>query len=411
MSSFTRRADRHGVRSAFALMVSLSASVQSTSVVSASIVSASLVSASVVSASPAVAASPGGAGQAGDRPTARTASGFVPQHTPLATPLALHSTRAGELWVLERDDDGRIVLEHLRGGTWRTIRLDGTVTSFAESVDLTGSAWNDVWLATGSELWRFDGRTWRKVALPPAADGGRVSPVKITDVRGQGVYVGTHDDGVFRRVGQRWVALGKPRPQGEPRFPGQRLDRYWPVGMGVHRGQLYVSFEWFQQRAVHQLYRYDRSGWTQLGDSMGSRGSSASEIPRAWMLWDDGRGRAQFLTAGTVRAQPGPIGGLCAAWRSGAAPAPCTTTQAVGGGAVRGDGRIVLAGTDFRDPSRENAPWVQGRFVLRDDSGVEKTVSGDPGDETIAVATEPGTRTSWALTRTGSQFTLQRWAG
>ena len=61
-------------------------------------------------------------------------------------------------------------------------------------------------------------------------------------------------------------------------------------------------------------------------------------------------------------------------------------------------------------PNYEPIP-VPGRFATRDRAGVESVIPGDPGDEAIALAVEPRSGVTWAATRTGETYALQRWSG
>ncbi|MEP7162129.1 MAG: hypothetical protein ABI746_13680, partial [Dermatophilaceae bacterium] len=319
--------------------------------------------------------------------TAPRAAGFTVVRTTPREPVGLYAPRRNEVWVLERDGDSGIVLQHLVGGRWTTTRLAGQLPSDGYRQAIDGSAWNEVWVAAGERIWQYDGRAWKHIANPRLLSGESLPVTMVADGPGPGAYVATPHHGIFRHDGRTWTSLGHPRPQGTPRYPGEIRDTYWPLAMAVRDGRLYVSFEWFLQRAVHQLYRYDHDTWTQLAQGLGSRGTGASEVPGAWIL-HDGR---HLSVLGAVRVSSGSsmvIGGYCAAWTSSAATSRCTTGEAVGAGTLRPDGTVVVGGVDRVDTSVAGTPTVQGRFVLRDATGRESAIPGDPGDATIAMASE-----------------------
>lgn len=336
------------------------------------------------------------------------ANGFAVVRKAAAEPIAMYSPRAGELWVVERGGDDEIVLEHLRGGRWTTTRLAGQLPWDGPRQVIDGSARDDVWLAAGERIYRYDGRRWRSVPTPRLPGDTALQAVVVADVRGPGTYVATFDQGVFRYDGRRWVALGKPAPLQPPRAESaDSADAdYWPRFMDVRDGHPYVLFERFDRRAYLELYRYDRA-WTRLAEGLGSRGPHVSEEPRAWALE---RG-PKVTVLGFLNAPPGVVGGTCYTWRPGQSTSPCLTSASVSAGAERPDGTLVLGGRTSVEGNLQEPTEVPGRFVIRDRAGVETVIPGDPGEETIALAVEPRSGVTWAATRTGESYSLQRWAG
>ncbi len=340
---------------------------------------------------------------------ARTDGFTVVRATP-HEPVGLYAPRRNEVWVLERAGESGIVLQHLGRGRWTTTRLAGQLPSDGYRQAIDGTAWNEVWVAAGDRIWRYDGGAWKRIANPRLASGESLPATMVADAPGPGAYVATRSHGIFRYDGRTWTSLGHPGPQGEPRYPGEIRDTYWPIAMAVRDGRLYVSFEWFVQRAAHQLYRYDNGTWAQLAQGLGTRGTGASELPGAWIL-HDGRHLSVLGAVRVSKLSGSVIGGYCAAWTSRAETSRCTTGEAVGAGALRSDGTVVVGGVDRVGTSFAGAPTVQARFVLRDVQGRETAIAGDPGDATIAMTSEPRTGVTWAATRTGDTYALQRWAG
>ncbi|MFE9645062.1 hypothetical protein ACFYO0_13290 [Streptomyces sp. NPDC006365] len=123
-----------------------------------------------------------------------------------------------------------VVLQHWDGTRWKRvqrpapaegwIRFVGELTSVGrDSVWLTTMDWNPVTGAYTGQLEQWDGRTWRRTALPPAPDGSPVQPWDITGTGPDDVWV-TADadaDGTARPLlyhfdGRRWTTDSIPVP-------------------------------------------------------------------------------------------------------------------------------------------------------------------------------------------------------
>ncbi len=348
--------------------------------------------------------------EAAQRGAAAREAGFGVVRAAAAEVVALHSPRAGELWVVERGGPDEILLEHLRDGRWTTTRLAGQLPYDGTRQVIDGSAANDIWLAAGDRIYRYDGRRWNAVTPPRVSSGAPLQAVVAADVPGPGAYVATFDEGVFRYDGRRWASLGKPKPSSPQGTPGSSAPgsgaHYWPRFMEVRDGVPYVLFERFDRRAYLELHRYGRS-WAKLADGLGSRGPHVSEEPRAWLL-EKG---PKVTVLGYLNAPPGVVGGTCFTWRQGGATGSCLTAESVSAGAERADGTLILGGRSSVGGTSLEPTALPARFATRDRAGVEKVVPGNPGDETIALAVEPRTGVTWAATRTGESYSLQRWSG
>lgn len=339
------------------------------------------------------------------RPAAkRPAAGFRAVRTTAAPVVAMHSPARGQVWFLERDASGRIILQRNDDGRWSTTRLPVTHTDY-QKPDLHGSAANDVWVTAGGQLWRFDGRRWSRVGLPA---GARATTVH--DVPGPSVYVGLSGDlrttGIYRLERGRWTSLGRPADSGTdtPYGPSYtptdltRTDGRWFATWlarpkSAAQWEMAAAYENGTWKPLYQTYMYGSGTYVRLG---------------AWLVptRDD---QLVFTTWRYSSDDPSAASGSCTRWtKAHGTTQPCRTTWAVGAAAVLPNGNIVLGGDDVR---RAGQAPVEGTFGIRTKAGVEKYVGGDPGDATLAMTVEPRTTRVWAATKKGDVTTIQRWDG
>ncbi|WP_238431777.1 hypothetical protein [Streptomyces cavernae] len=123
-----------------------------------------------------------------------------------------------------------IVLQHWDGTRWKRvqrpapaegwIRTPVELTSLGrDSVWLTTMDWNPVTNAYTGQLEHWDGRTWRRTALPSAPDGSPVLPWAITGTGPDDVWVtadadadGTVTPLLYHFDGRRWTVDSIPVP-------------------------------------------------------------------------------------------------------------------------------------------------------------------------------------------------------
>lgn len=373
---------------------------------------AALASGSVLTSAPAADAAP--APQAA-RPKADR--GFTPVDLPRAVrgaqPLVVHASAPNQVWVAARGTDGRLVMLLRQGASWTVHRTSVAVAADAV-VTMDGGARDEVWVAAGQSLLRFDGKRWNDVSRPDT------TYLRITDAPGTAVYAAwkATSEGTYGNL-----HVGSAAARGHLRdLAATGLGAAIPAwarvtDLEVSDGTVFVAGMWQQHKFSDQTVASPVNGkWTVRGtaamDGYSGTGRANAFIPR----------NGGFLFLGeNPWSSPNQIvvQGLCKEWTPGlpnewgyetGTHRECTTAGAVGAAAERSDGRIVIGGRD-EDTRRANTGKraEQGTFRLRERNGKERVIQGDPGDATLSVAVQPRTNTAWAVTKQGGVNTLQQW--
>lgn len=324
------------------------------------------------------------------------ASGFEPGRVLKGTALAMHSPTKGQLWIAERTNDGKILLEHKSGRYWGSYRLNIPVGA-GDTVDLHGAG-NDMWLTAAGQLWHFKGRSWSKVATP-----GKAAATTVFDVAGPTVYVGLSGEakntGIYTLRNGRWSSLGRPSDNGMP------APFFSPKDVQVVGGKVFANWEASPRSATvwWNAFVYQNGSW---GSPFASHsfGSGSYNHLGAWLVPNT---TTQYTFGSASSVSEGlPWFARCRAWTQKAGDITCTTRFAAGAGAVLPDGRMVLGGSDYK---YYTSPKVEGQFGIRTADGTERTIPGNPGDATLAMTVEPGGSTVWAATVSGKTTRLQSW--
>ncbi len=310
----------------------------------------------------------------------------------------------GELWLAAMTDDYTVRLDHLRAGRWTTETVpfdDGG------EVLLTGTSRDDVWLAVGASLRRYDGRRWATVALPArdfrAGTWGITSVVSprrgvlYAALSGAEWYGGSQ---VFRYAKGRWTALGGPSST-----PGYHRVFQMKVVDGALLTRAYTP-------SSEDFEKYVGGGWGELFSNRFMLGTPFHIS--GWYPRSDGNhlllGQGGF--SGLVP--------MCQQWIGAEPLVECATTRTTAASAQLRNGTIVLAEDDHYRPGNPwtgttQGEWVEGSFGLRFPDGREAPLAGDPGDTTPLVIAEAHRNAAWAVTGTqtdtGWKTYLQRYDG
>ncbi len=314
------------------------------------------------------------------------------------------SPAKGELWLATTANDGSVQLDHLRAGRWTTETVP--VDDWGEIL-LTGTSRDDVWLAVGASLRRYDGRRWTTVALPARDFGAR--PFRTTSVvspRRGVLYVALSSaewfvaSRVFRYAQGRWTELGDPSLE---RGYHQVVQMKVVDGALLARAQNLTSedFESYVGGKVTVLY----SNWFLADTPFHISGWYPRSYSNHLLL-----GQGGF--EGTAP--------MCQRWIGAEPLVDCATTRVISASAQLRNGTIVLAGTDryrFVDPrtGTTQGEWVEGGFGLRFPDGREIPLAGGPGESTEFFVAEAHRNAAWAVTTTytgtGYKYYLQRYDG
>lgn len=344
---------------------------------------------------------------------ARSDRGFRPVDLPRAArgaqPLALFSADPDQMWVAARAADGRLLMLLRSGTSWSVYRTSATVPE-GGAVTVDGGARTEVWVAAGRSLLRFDGRRWRDVSTPGTTYLG------LTDNPAGTAYVAWRSDADGQR-GQ--LRVGTAARNGALReLSTSRLDAEYDqvaqvTHMDVSGGTLYVALraQWSKWN-VQKVFSLVDGVWAERG-ALASGGYSGGGRVNALIPTGEG-----FLALGEDAAtSPRDVvrQGLCVTWKPKAGDVygtsvRCFTGGIVGAAAERRDARVVIGGNDeieWRGGVRTTVK--QGTFRLRERSGAERVIPGDPGEGTLAVAAQARTHAMWAITTTGAVNTLQYW--
>ncbi len=320
------------------------------------------------------------------------------------------SPAKGELWLATTADHG-VQLDHLRAGRWttQTVPVDGRVGG--GSVLLTGTRRDDVWLAAGMSLRRYDGRRWRTVALPAFGFGDGPVFMNAAESPRRGVlYAALSSNGwngssrVFRYAKGRWTALGAPDGAMEVVVAQMKVvdgalltrttSRFNNQGFASYVDGTWTRLygNWFDNDVVMNI-----GGW----------------YPRSYSN--------HLLLGGGGSWENVP---MCKQWIGAQPLNDCTTTRVTSASAQLKNRTIVLVEDDyfrFVDPwehftQRPPSGYVEGGgFSLRFPNGRETPLAGDPGDTTKFVVAETHRNTAWAVTGTktdtGWKSYLQRYDG
>ena len=333
-------------------------------------------------------------------------SGFTPvrqlgTRAATGTPVAMTAPARGVVFVLVEGPGRRAEVHRIttsakkgrHGSTTSVTRYKlGAELGDPGRATIDGTSASDVWASASGRLWRFDGRRFTQVALPKGE-----SAVTVADAPGRGVYVGTESKatggqvwrGSVGRRGTSWTSEGHASREGFE-------ERGLPVlALRVVDGRVFAL--WAQQYSANlgrAVYELDSGSWAQryLANTLHPGGGTTSYTwltPKAGHHVVLGRdenpsGRPPVFTTsewdgtGLRQCLRGPV-----------------SDQFSEVGALLADGRLVTS--DFR--------------IRADACNRPRPASGDPGDETLAMAAERGGNTAWALTRHGERLTLQRFAG
>ena len=322
---------------------------------------------------------------------------------PGATPLALRSPAANDLWIAARGRDGALMMIRKLGNRWTAHRTSVSLAADA-AVTIDGLDAKEVWATAAGSLLRFDGRRWADI-------GARgVTYTTVADAPGRGAYAGTrkaisessHESRVIWTDGRRTRDLGSVYPD----MPG----RATLARIRVSGSQVFA--EWGGQKAngsALDVWGHVRGTWVERYVNQWEQPRWAEQHATSWLVTS----RGSLLTLGRdmprSNGQTSAIRGLCHQWTGTGKRVDCTTAGAVGAADVRSDGRVVIGGDDAAPTA--TTPLTAGTFRMRDRTGTETVIPGDPGDATLALTVEPRTHVAWALTRTGSTTTLQTYRG
>jgi hypothetical protein len=134
------------------------------------------------------------------------------------------------------------------GSKWRYYVVDAQSTQGV--ISIWGSAANDLWATNGSELFRFNGSAWRKVASPTTVSAGATYVYQISGSGAGDVWFATYD-GLFHWTGSAFEA---------PVMPAVRMN--WI--------QVASSKEAWAISNDNQLLQWNGSGWMSMSFSQPS---------------------------------------------------------------------------------------------------------------------------------------------
>lgn len=316
------------------------------------------------------------------------------------TPVAMTAPGGGVVYVLSEGKDRkaevlRVTTRTNRGKTTTSAthyRL-GTELGDPGKATIDGTSTNDVWVTANGGLWRFTGRGFSRVALPRGE-----SAVTVADAPGSGVYVGTastKDGGeVFRgtvgRRGVSWKSVGYAAREG---FENWGLP---VLALRVTDGKVFGIWEQaYSANIGRAVYELDSNTWT-MRYMANTLHPSGGVTAYTWL---------------TPKASEHVVLGRADSPR-GEEFSALTTTLWKGGEAQQ-----CLRGTPQEFVSEKGTLLADGRLVTDgfrvslDACNRPRPVGGDAGDGSLAMTTERGTNTAWAITKKGDSVTLQRFTG
>lgn len=336
-------------------------------------------------------------------PATAAVEGFSTVRTGTAQRNSITAVAPGDVWVAGRASNGRVRLEHFTGGQWWTAQLP---VQADESLAVHGTAKKDVWLVSSGQLWRYQG-SWRKVALPASRQA-----TAVFDVKGKDVYVGTKraatgDAGpdviaeLYRFNGRSWTRLGGPELPDQWRTSGVKtITRIMVTG-----GRVSAEVTWRPPAAVEiwQVFSVSGAQWTEIARTGQRSGNSLVRLP-GWISYASGT----QLFVGYGEGGSGPVTSECLRVVAGTTES-CSSASAATAAVLPRGGPAVLGGRDWQRVEDGAFVDVPGRFLARRADGTERTLAGDPGDRTIALAADPTGATVWALTIEGERYAIQRY--
>ncbi len=316
------------------------------------------------------------------------------------------SPAKGELWLATKADHG-VQLDHLRAGRWttQTVPVDDGVGR--SPIVLTGTSRDDVWLAAGLSLRRYDGRRWTTVALPNFDSGGQPVYMNTVESPRRGVlYAALSSNGwngssrVFRYAKGRWTDLGAPDDAIEVVVTQMKVVDGVLLTRTISRfnSQGFVSY-------VDGTWTGLYSNWFDDGVVMNIGG---------WYPRSDNN---HLLLGGGGSWKNDP---MCKQWIGAQSLIDCTSTRVTSASAQLKNGTIVLVEDDhfrFKDPwehfsQRPPSGHVEGRgFSLRHPDGRETPLAGDSGNTTPLIVAEAHRNAAWAVTAMDTGIYLQRYEG
>lgn len=331
--------------------------------------------------------------------------GFVDVRSSAAVRASIAAVGGGEVWVAGTADNGQVRLEHRKRGTWTTSQLPVTAD---ETLQLHATGPRNVWLVSGGQLWHYR-TSWRRVTLPRSE-----LATAVFDPPGKDLYVGTYhtEPGpygtdvvarLFRFDGRQWKATGGPELPDDWKQTGTKIIK----SVKVTRGQVYATVLWHPPAAVviNDTYRVDGATWTSVVRTFMRSGGGVMQLG-AWLSYRDG----VQVFIGTADPSPGPSSLLCDRVTSAGDVTACPPASGgVSAGVLPDRGPAVLGGQDWNAWENNTVVPKQGRFLLRERNGVERVLSGDPGDTTVAMSIDPANSEVWAITKAGDQYSVQRY--
>jgi len=152
----------------------------------------------------------------------------------------------GELENSKGDTIYEPFIRHYNGSGWLTVTIPGAKNVTSDYV--AASSASNVWIAgstsnfTGSEVYRYDGSHWHKVALPALASVLGLVVLAPNNVWAIG-SLGTVSGNVFHWNGSRWVGYDfNVLPQS---ISASSADNVWMAGIGYSgKTQLAVAYQW-----------------------------------------------------------------------------------------------------------------------------------------------------------------------
>lgn len=306
-----------------------------------------------------------------------------------------------DVWVAEKGGDGKVLLERSRSGTWSTSTLPVTADN---TLALSGSASDDVWLVSGGQLWHYTS-TWTKQTLAE-----NTTATAVLDVAGPDVFVGTRTSAptefgtdsyaeLRRFDGTIWTSLGGPELPTQWTFAGSEpITRIRQVDGSIFAE---TNLQPPSSYALWQVYAVTGTRWTPAIGT-GEVGHGANSRTPGWISYS----ATNQLFLGTENGEPQPAP-ICRTLIN-TVQSTCSTTTAVGAAVKLADGRVIIGGNDWRTSFiGQPKTYGQGTFRARATDGTETPIKGDPGEATVDLST--ANAVVWAITTSGDRSTLQRY--
>lgn len=363
-------------------------------------------------AAPAAWAAPATSGGLGalSEPSSAAALQFTPVRTLDAEPTSLVAldTDTAVVATSVPYSDTRVISEGGPGG-W----ISTTLPSTSSLVHLARGGDGEVWAYAGYTLFRRTGpANWQQVTLPELP--GSPAITSLFDPPGADAYVnvatsttntttpGSRTD-LWKFDGATWQNLGGTLA------PGSYSSRYESTRMrefNVVDGQLTALVERSASPGYtdYRLFTPAAPAWTPTATVATAPLGTGQIWVNGWLPWSAGNQVFLGINRGTdYNTSP-----LCFQVIGPDRTRPCTTAGPVSTVVRHGDLALIGGERPRVDGQYSGAPAT---FRARTSDGSEWQIPGDAGDRTVALDVDPAGASAWAITQTGSGYTLQRLGG